>query len=255
MVQKGYKPDFWKYVQFGLKTLEILDCFKEKTECASFLDPTILLGLMLYIFTSWLYHDKVVAGTSNKDSSQKFTNDGSSSPVRDTLGTKFVIKYLHKTPRMTLLHYSLTNFVITSDSYVIDNVIHNKYRYMGYLIEALLEWGCYRVIDMPNWRGLRPIHVAARTEDLPHPGIDNRGMVSALLKGGAHADAVTREGETLHDICTNPSVVNMLHVCGPVDLVCLAARCIVLNELSYHLWGLPAHLVSFVELHDKNSIQ
>ncbi len=253
MVHNNYQPDFKKYIEFGLKELEILEYLKNKSTNAIFIDLTNLLGIMLYLFMSWVYYDTVVS-PDNGAESRRSTSSYVCSQECETLGIHFVSKYLRKIPGTTLLHYSLTNFIVNDELDVQECRVFSKYSDLGKLTEALLEWGGYLVIDTPDRDGLRPIHVAALTENQAPLGVNHRGLVAALVNCGAHLDAVSRDGRTLHDICQNQDVHSMLRSNGPFALVCLAAQSIVRDQLPYHTLGLPPRMLNLVQLHDKKSI-
>ena len=253
MVHNNYKPDFKRYVQFGLKELEILEYLKDKSDNAIFIDLTSLLGIMLYIFMSWVYYDTTVAGESNGEK-RKSANSCICSQECEALGCHFVEKYSRRVPGSSLLHYALTNFVINDEVDDEENRVYSKYDGLGKLIDALLDWGCYQIIDFPDRNGLRPVHVAAHTENEAISST-SRGLVSALISSGAHVDAVNSDGRTLHDICRNDEVQGVLRSNGPVALVCLAAKSIVNDGIPYLSLGLPPRILSLVKLHDRKSIR
>ena len=165
MVHHSYRPNFKRYVEFGLKELDILEYLKDKSENAIFINLTNLLGIMLYIFTSWIYYDNVVVSDDGEVGYRKSTGSWVCSQECESLGSHFVSKYLQRIQGSSLLHYAVTNFMVNDELDVEDCRIFSKYKDMGKLVEALLEWGCYQVIELPNDNGFRPVHVAALTEN------------------------------------------------------------------------------------------
>lgn len=159
MVHEGYKPDFKRYIEFGFKELEILEYLKEKSENAIFIDLRSLLGIMLYIFMSWIYYSEVGEGD------QGMLDGRTCSHECEVLGRRFVEKYLWGIQGSSLLHYALTDFVINDEQEEKEGHVYMKYNSLGRLVEALLDWGCYQVMDWPDQNGLRPIHVAAVTKN------------------------------------------------------------------------------------------
>lgn len=250
MVHEGYRPDFQRYVEFGFKELEILEYLKEKSENAIFIDLRSLLGIMLYIFMSWIYYDTEVGGGDEGGRGQRMEGNTCSHEC-EVLGCWFVKKYLWGIQGSSLLHYALTNFVINDEQDEVEGYVYSKYSSLGKLVEALLDWGCYQVIDWPNGRGLRPIHVAAVTENGTDEG--SRELVSSLVCSGAHLDAVSGDGRTLYELCNNESVLGLLRSNGPVTLACLAARSIIREGVPYTCLGLPTHILNLVQLHDRHS--
>ena len=247
MVHNGYRPNFRRYVEFGFKELEILEYLKEKSENALFIDLRTLLGILLYIFMSWIYYDTEVMNG-------EVLEGNLCTHECELLGKQFIKNYLSALPGSTLLHYALTNFVITEEQDEANKHIYDKYPNIVKLIEALLHWGAYEVIDHPNEEGLRPIHISVLTSNqVTVDGFQELG--SSLVSNGAHLDAVSRMGDTVYGMCESDVVKCMLHTSGPVSLACLAARCIVKEKLPYAGIGLPSHITKVVGLHDKDSFR
>lgn len=244
MVHDSYRPDFKRYVEFGFKELEILEYLKKKSENALFIDLQTLLGILLYIFMSWIYHDTEV-------SKGELLEGSLCSSECEALGVKFVEKYLLSLHKSTLLHYALTNFVVSEEQDDDKNHIYDKYSNVVKLIEAILNWGAYKVIDIPNFEGLRPIHIATITANSLVS--ENLEIISCLISNGAHLDAISKNGKTIYDMCESEPVKMLLHSTGPVSLACLASRCIVKEKLPYSDIGLPLHITRLIELHDENS--
>lgn len=244
MVQSGYGPSFKRYVEFGFKELEILEYLKKKSENALFIDLRTLLGILLFIFSSWIHYDTEVG---------EITEGSFCSFECDALGRRLVEKYLFAIPGSSLLHYALTNFFIGEDQDVSDKIyIYDKYPKISKLIEALLQWGAFKVLDWPDKDGLRPIHVSIMTSNVTVME-DFQELVSSLVNNGAHLDAVCTLGRSVYEMCENEPVKCMLRCAGPLSLACLAARKIVEDALPYTEIGLPPHITTMVKLHDKNS--
>lgn len=249
MVHRGYSPNFKRYVEFGFKELEILEYLKQRSENALFIDLRTLLGILLFIFMSWMHHDAEVLRNNH------YAAEGGSvcSSECDALGRQLIEKYLFAIPGSSLLHYALTNFFVGEDQEFNERIfIYDKYPNLSRLVEGLLQWGAYRVLNWPDKDGLRPIHILIVTsnetiiEDLQE-------LVATLVNNGAHLDAVCTLGRTVYEICENEPVKCMLRSAGPHSLACLAARKIVDESLPYTAIGLPSYITEMVKLHDKNS--
>ncbi len=247
MVHNEYGPDFKRYVEFGFKELEILEYLKKKSENALFIDLQTLLGILLYIFMSWIHYDTEVCNR------REVAEGNLCSFECDHLGRQLVDKYLMAIPGSSLLHYALTNFFVGEDQEINDSIyIYDKYPDISKIIEALVHWGAYKVIDWPNDGGLRPIHVAIETSNVTVDG-DVQELASLLVSNGAHLDAVCRMGTSVYERCTSDTVRTMLRSAGPLSLACLAAQCIVKEGLPYANIGLPSYITKMVKLHDKDS--
>ena len=254
MVNKGYRPDFKRYIEFGFRELEILEYLKEKSETAIFIDLRNLLGIMLFIFMSWIYFYTEVDSDGARGRTRGMLDGITCSHECEVLGCRFVKKYLWGIQDSSLLHYALTDFTISDELKDDGGCIYSKYGTLGRLIKALLDWGCYQALDWPNKDGVRPVHVAAVTENAAKIE-GNRHLVASLIDSGAHLDAVSGGGETLYDLSKSESVLGMLRSHGPIPLACSAARCIIQEEVQYKPFGLPAHIVHFIQLHDKHSVR
>lgn len=137
---------------------------------------------------SWIYYDTEV---SNRG---EVTEGSLCSSECEVLGRRLVDKYLFAIPGSSLLHYALTNFFIGEDQEINDNLfIHDKYPDISKVIEALIHWGAYKVIDWPNSEGLRPIHVAIETSNKTTDG-NIQELTSLLVSKGAHLDAACEKG-------------------------------------------------------------
>ena len=104
------------------------------------------------------------------------------------------------------------------------------------VILALLMWGADIVVNTPDSKGQRPLHLAAKLKV-------NGAVIFWLRDNGAHYDAVNAEGKTfyeLHRIFTNV----------PLRLVCQASRKIVAENFPYEKLDLPQHVKRFISLHD-----
>lgn len=247
MVHDNYSPHFKRYVEFGFKELEILEYLKKKSENALFIDLRTLLGILLYIFMSWIHYDNEVCG------GREIMEGSLCSFECDVMGRRLIEKYLFAVPGSSLLHYALTNFFVGEDQETNENIcIYKNYPNVSKLIEVLMQWGAFKVIDWANEDGLRPIHVSIVTSN-QHSMEDFQELMSSLVSNGAHLDAVCKLGRTVYDICENDRMKVMLHSNGPLSLACLAARSLVKECLPYADIGLPSYITKVVKLHDKNS--
>ena len=245
MVHDEYRPNFAKYVDFGFKELEILHCLKEKSDTAPFIDTMSILGIMIYIFASWVHYDSEV-------SQEEMPEDVFCSEECSRYGTKFVEKYLHTAKGSSLLHLMLSNVPVLEE----EDKLLDKYPDLRTLTNALLQWGADKVINLPDVHGSRPIHLAVdlANENESNDTVDIQELVSPLISAGVHLDAVNRKGETVHFTCTSDLVRVVLYSNGPLALYCQAANRIVSEEISYKNIGLPSHIVAHIALHDHKTL-
>lgn len=241
MVHDRYKPDFGRYVEFGIRELEILDYLKSKSENALFIDTKTIIGIILYIFASWQYFDMEV-------STQELPEEAVCSLACEQLGTRFVQTYLHSVDCGTILHYMLSNFVVLED----EDTIYDKFPDLSRLLRAVLHWGADEVINTPDPNGCRPIHLAIASAN-NYEGAGIRELVSSLISGGVHIDAVDSSGRAPLDMCKSDIVKVVLFSCGPLPLTCQAANCIVREKIPYESVGLPVHIIKLIRFHDSNS--
>lgn len=241
MVHDGYRPNFKRYIDFAFNEVEILDHLRLVSENALYIDAKVILGVMLYLFASWLHYDTEVSTEERPDGSL-------CSQECEEMGRKFVRQYLRAVEGTTLLHCALGNFTILED----EEVIYDKYPNLTLLIEALLHWGADEVMDTPNSDGLRPIHMAVEQAN-QYEDTEVQELVSPLVSGGAHLDAVNRDGQTALYLCTNDVVRVVMHSSGPASLACQAANRIVLEGVPYQTIGLPLYVVELVSLHDRRA--
>lgn len=243
MVQNEYRPNFKRYVDFGFKELEILDVLQRQSSDVFPIDTQMILGVMLYIFLSWIRFDVTVEKGKNVAEGRLCSKEC------EELGSKFVAKYLNSVPGTTLLHYALTNFTVLEE----EEAIYDKYSNLVPLIEAMLQWGADEALDTMDSEGARPLHTAVElANELDDAGIVE--LVSPLIAGGAHLDAVNTEGQTALQLCTNEVVRVLLHSCGPLSLFCQSAARVVAEGLPYGDIGLPSHVVAMLRLHDRSYV-
>ena len=235
MLEGGYIPDFPLYVKYGLQELDILSQLKGKAD-SEIVSCEALLGLVMEILISWIIHCNEESQTGSM-----YTY----SPECRKLGELFVSQYLFYKPGTTLLHFALTNFIVSDSD---EKRVLDHYTDLRPLITALLTWGADVVLNQPDKNGKRPIHIAIQLMD----DNDDHEILSPLIEAGAHLDAVDGEGNTLYDLCTEEIHKVILYSCGPPCLTCFAARTIVSEKLNYH--SLPRHVVHFIKIHDKDFV-
>ena len=245
MVHENYRPNFEKYVEFGFKELEILQCLKEKSDTAPFIDTMSILAILIYIFASWVHYD-------NREGHEERADETFASAECNKYGRQFVSKHLKTAPDSSLLHLLLSNLPVLEE----DEKLLDKYPDLTNLINALLQWGADEAINMPDQNGTRPIHLAVRlaNQNERENSRETQELVTPLIAAGVHIDAVDCQGESIHYMCCNDLVKIVLYSSGPLPLYCQAATRIVSEGIPYRDVGLPLHIVDHVSLHDRTAI-
>ena len=90
-----------------------------------------------------------------------------------------------------------------------------------------------------------PLYVIAKTGDSI---VHIRKISKCLIEHGAHVDACTNDGESVIDVATKNSAVDIIKAHIDLRLACLAARVVMKHRLKYQN-VIPATLAKFVELH------
>ena len=259
MLRQGYEPDFQMYLDYGLKEIQLLSSLDHKAD-AEIVNNEIIIGMVLELFLTWIVQytslnssTECATPTKSPDTSANAhatpTSDIDSAvkhiwpPECDKLGREFVSKYLHFRKGTTLLHLAVTNFSIGVDS---DKCIFDIFADLCPLVNALLVWGAESVIDEPDGRGLRPVHIAVQLED--EEGGGDKEVLTPLIEGGAHIDAVDSKGQTVYDLCVTPASQAVLNSIGPPSLLCTSARTVIANKINYH--SLPRRVRDFIYFHD-----
>ena len=250
-------PQFQKYIVLTRRILEHMQvmCTTETTValCDGRLSQSILgvylemlYGIVLVFFLRWFQLEKLKRSVISK--------------ACWTTGMQFVARHLHLSTmnECTLLNFALHNpynaDVSWQEKKTVDFIDHDllvlnhaskeclflrsqiKPTELFIVILALLVLGADAVVDVPDSKGQRPLHLAAKLQV-------NGAIIFWLQKYGAHYDAVNGEGKTFYEL-------NRLLPSKPLRLVCQASRKIVAENFPYEKLDLPQHVKRFISLHD-----
>ena len=143
---------------------------------------------------------------------------------------EFVRKHLHltSTEEHTLLNFALSLIHTPSEELKTD---------LQVVIIALLRWGADSVINLPDSKGQRPLHLAMKMHS-------ETTIVSHLLDYGAHYDAANAEGKAFYELS------EAYRTDIPLPLVCQASRKIVVEAIPYLKLDIPKFVKEFISLHD-----
>lgn len=238
MIEIGFVPNFPMYITYGIKEIDILKSLTAKAD-VEIVNNEVIIGLVMELFLSWIIHYTTQKGTANTAGEYCWP------PECEQLGRTFISNHLYFKEGTTLLHHALTNFSVTEGN---DKRVLDYFTNLRPLVTALIVWGADEVIDKPDGCGLRPVHIAVKLED----DGDDHEVLTALVEGGVHLDAVDKKGNTVHDHCKKTLHHTILNLVGPSSLFCLSAQAIIRNGIDYT--GMPRYVQQFIHFHDLNHV-
>ena len=251
MVGYGYIPDFSRYIHYGFDVLKLMSRLSTKAD-GEVINYAPILGLVMELFMSWIIYCTGSLSRENLTWSTLSVENLTWSKECDELGQIFVSKYLYYAPGTTLLHLALTNFVVSENE---ERNVLDRFNNLTPLVTALISWGADEVINLPNDSGNRPLHVAISTMLVTFALNDAfMELISPLVEGGAHLDAVNSNGITIYDMCGSEDDLKiLLYSYGPFSLSCFSARAVVRHGIDYT--SLPSRVQDFVKFHDHNNMR
>lgn len=231
------QPCFHRYIEFGMKGMELLNKSIDYCICGKGVTVGDLCGVtwhILGIFSQWLASDLKQGDKPSK--------------CLEMVGCRFISECLHLKDS-TILHTFLAQLCFRLP----ENELGLKDLFG--LVPSLLCWGADSVINTPIHGGYRPIHLAILlVNKMCWPCNGQVPIIPALLEHGAHLDAVSLCGnQTALEMCTNSDAKVLLDCCVPPLLTCQAARVIISEHIPYQeLDCLPEKVKTFIALHDPN---
>ena len=236
LLKGGSSPQFEKHIRLTLKILEHLQlkcstgapCGDDKTRRIIRSYPqNQAYPSILFLFLRWMLHSSL--------STIREEDETVGSDACEASGREFVNNHLDTS---SMGESTLLNFALKNKFHIRISSMERKEAASTFpvLIVALLRWGADAVINVPDQKGHRPLHLAAQ--------LDNPTIVSHLLDYGAHLDAVNAEGKAFYEVLKTFPTDN------PLPLVCHASRKIVSEGIPYQNLDLPRHVKEFVRLHD-----
>lgn len=244
--------DYVRYMDIALNMLDILIELRQRHKCEGDSVQSILSAL-LYFFASWLQ-------TSYQASLyiSLCTIDVYIGPKEcEELGKKLVTDHLDSLEGTTLLHMTL------NDSRLLKASRSKRYTWkngiacadlevdLGLLLYALLRWGADAALDVFDWNGQRPLHLAVilTEEDRAHHCPTKHNVIKPLIQYGAHMDYINKEGKTPMDLSQSEVTRAQLTPAGPRPLSCLACVKIVEARIDYEQLTIPHRVKKLIRDH------
>lgn len=243
-----------KSVDIGLGALEVLLELRAVHKCEG-VSLQSALSSLLYLFAIWLQQDY-----ASKSDSLVSCEMYSGPEECERLGQKLVSEHLHSLEGTTLLHMALNGSRLVSEAklmstgnwyspFGVNADSHRTHLDLGLLIRALLRWGATAAIDVFDWNGQRPLHLAVKLTNMIHVQLD---VITPLVYCGAHLDYVNKEGNTPLTMCQSDESRQLLTPPGPLPLTCLACHTIVKEKIAYRLLNIPTRVKNIIRNHDTN---
>lgn len=223
-----------RYMRIALAMLDILVELHTHYKCEGDSLQSILSAI-LYFFASWLQCDYQNSLYKRLTTVDMYIG----SDECEELGKRFVTSHLHSLEGTTLLHMALNDTRLVqaslSSRYMWHAGCSNKEVDLGLLVNALLRWGADAAIDVFDWNGQRPLHLAVNLTDSTYPDqLSSHKVISPLLKYGAHLDYINKKGKTPVDLCKSPKTKELLAPNAPLPLSCLICAKIIKENLPYN---------------------
>ena len=245
-----------KSVDVGLSALEVLLELRAVHTCEG-ISLQSALSSLLYLFAIWLQYDY-----ASKRESLVSCEMYSGPEECERLGQKLVSEHLHSLEGTTLLHMALNGSKLVSEaqlmsfghlfsSYNADSPHHRTNLDLGLLVRALLRWGANAAIDVFDWNGQRPLHLAVKLTNMDNLQVD---VITPLVNCGAHLDYVNKEGKTPLTMCRSDESRQLLTPPGPLPLACLACRKILKEKIVYNVLNIPIRVKNIIYNHDPHSV-
>ena len=254
---KSYRHQAIQYVEIALQLLDTLVRLRLRHICEADSLQSIL-SLMLYMFGAWVLAEFL------PHIDAKSINDFRASEQCEKIGRSFVAKHLHSLEGTTLLHMALNDCrlvrTVTSRGSGYYNMYGLGYAYhspptsfsreihLGLLVRALLRWGADAALDVFDWNGQRPLHLAVILTQAST--IDNDpDVITPLVNSGAHLDYTNKHGKTPLDLCTFATIRALLTPQGPRALTCLACVKIIKEKIEYEDLPIPLRIKKLIRYH------
>ena len=262
---KPYREQAIKYVEVSLQLLDTLMRLRQYHICEADSLQSIL-SLLLYMMGAWIlveYLPKIET---------KSVDNFIASESCERIGKDFVTKHLNSLEGTSLLHMALNDcrLVRTVTSRGGGTIYFNHYDahgmggfpyrptpssfsreiHSGLLVRALLRWGAEAAIDVFDWNGQRPLHLAVLLTDLQvsHTNTDP-DVIAPLVAAGAHLDYTNKQGKTPLDLCTSVGTRELLAPQGPRKLTCLACSKIIEEKIEYDNLPIPQRVKKLISSH------
>ena len=248
--------DYVRYMDIALTMLDILIQLRKRHKCEGDSVQSILSAL-LYFFASWLQTAYQTSLYQSLCTIDKYIGPSEC----EALGKKLVTNHLDALEGTSLLHMTL------NDSRLLKASRSKRYTWkngvacadlevdLGLLLHALLRWGADAALDVFDWNGQRPLHLAVilTEEDRANRCPTKHNVIRPLLQYGAHMDYINRDGKTPLELCQSGSTRSLLTTPGPRPLSCLACVKVIEEGIPYEDMVLPQRVKKLIRNHHGKS--
>lgn len=244
--------DYVRYMDIALNMLDILIELRAIHKCEGDSVQSVLSAL-LYFFASWMQTSYQTSLYTSLCTIEQYIGPDEC----EALGRKLVVNHLDSLEGTTLLHMTL------NDSRLLKASRSKRYTWVngvacadlevdiGLLLYALLRWGADAVLDVFDWNGQRPLHLAVilTEEDRAHRCPTKHNVIKPLVKYGAHLDYINKDGKTPMELCQSDATRALLTPPGPRPLTCLACVKIIEEKISYQDMCIPQRIKKLIRNH------
>lgn len=244
--------DYVKYMDIALTMLDILVQLQQKHKCEGDSVQSILSAL-LYFFACWLQSSYQASLYQSLCTIDMYIGPKEC----EELGKRLVTDHLNLLVGTTLLHMSL------NDSRLLKASRSKRFTWkngvacaelevdLGLLLYSLLRWGADTALDVFDWNGQRPLHLAVilTEEDRAHRSPTKHNVIKPLVRYGAHLDYINKQGKTPYDLCQSDATRALLVPQGPRPLTCLACVKIIEEKIPYEDMDIPQRAKKIIRNH------
>ena len=244
--------DHVRYMDLALCMLDVLMKVQSVHRCEGDSIQSILSAL-LYFLACWLQ--------SSYQSSlyQRLrTIDAYIGPTEcEELGRRLVQNHLNSLEGTTLLHMTLNDSRLQKASrtkrYTWKNGIAcaDLEVDLGLLLYALLRWGADVSVNVFDWNGQRPLHLAVvlTEEDRAKRSPTKHNIIKPLLHYGAHVDYLNKEGKMVMNLCVTKATQMLLKPSKPFTLTSIACVKIIQESVNYEASDVPQSVKKLIRNH------
>ena len=265
-------PEFTRYTEFLLKALATVkqrsQVLRAKYMCEE-TTPLSLVQALLLVFRAWIVFNALPCPPSRLASASVRLAREMEVRKCEQLGERFVSECLYLPNGSTLLCEVVAMWFELQNQPLLECGVGVESEGMSplhcsneLLLRALLAWGADEVINVPTPpRGDTPVHYLCSAVCEGNRLNSFTRLIPVLVNGGAHLDAVNKEGEIpymmllcgMPTYAINPDIAALLRPPIPPRLSCLVCHRILVWGMAYaQLNCLPDSLIQFIRLHDRN---
>ena len=245
--------DYVRYMDLALCMLDVLVKTQKVHRCEGDSIQSILSAL-LYFLACWLQSTYQTSLYESLKTIEMYIGPREC----EELGRRLVTNHLNSLEGTTLLHMALNDSRLQKASRT------KRYSWkngiacaelevdLGLLLYALLRWGADAAINVFDWNGQRPLHLAVilTEEDRAKRSPTKHNIIKPLLKYGAHLDYLNKDGKMAADFSITDSTMALLKPSAPQPLACMACIKVIQEGLDYESTpGVPLRIKKLIRNH------